>query len=80
MEQLSIRNIKITTFKSRFVKARVSCFYESEVLNSNFAHLIKFSAKNTPTSPSPKTLGPSKTRNKYDRITRKNRIISKFTG
>jgi hypothetical protein len=31
---------------SRFAKARVSCFYESEVLNSSFVHLIKFSAEN----------------------------------
>jgi hypothetical protein len=31
---------------SRFAKAGVSCFYESEVLNSNFVHLMKLSAKN----------------------------------
>jgi hypothetical protein len=31
---------------SRFAKARVSCFYDSEVLNSSFVHLMKFSAKN----------------------------------
>jgi hypothetical protein len=30
---------------SRFAKAGVSCFYESEVLNSSFVHLIKFSAE-----------------------------------
>jgi hypothetical protein len=29
-----------------FAKAGGSCFYESEVLNSSFVHLIKFSAKN----------------------------------
>jgi hypothetical protein len=29
-----------------FAKAGVLCFYESEVLNSNFVHLMKFSAKN----------------------------------
>jgi len=34
------------TDNSRFAKAGVSCFYESEVLNSSFVHLIKFSAKN----------------------------------
>jgi hypothetical protein len=28
---------------SRFAKAGVSCFYESEVLNSSFVHLMKFS-------------------------------------
>jgi hypothetical protein len=31
---------------SSFAKAGVSCFYESEVLNSSFEHLMKFSAKN----------------------------------
>lgn len=34
------------TANSRFAKAGVSCFYDSEVLNSSFVHLIKFSAKN----------------------------------
>jgi hypothetical protein len=33
-------------FNSRFAKAGVSCFYDSEVLNSSFMHLMKFSAKN----------------------------------
>ena len=27
-------------------KTGVSCFYDSEVLNSSFVHLIKFSAEN----------------------------------
>ena len=40
-----MRTEKITTANSRFAKAGVSCFYESEVLNSNFVHLIKFSAE-----------------------------------
>ena len=31
---------------SRFAKAGVSCSYESEMLNSSFVHLMKFSAKN----------------------------------
>lgn len=35
-----------TTANSRFAKAGVSCFYDSEVLNSNFMQLMKFSAKN----------------------------------
>jgi hypothetical protein len=30
----------------RFAKAGVSCFFDSEVLNSNFVHLMKFSAEN----------------------------------
>jgi hypothetical protein len=35
------------TANSRFEKAGASCFYESEVLNSSFVHLMKFSAKKT---------------------------------
>jgi len=31
---------------SRFAKAGVSCFYESEVLSPSFVHLMKFSAEN----------------------------------
>ena len=34
------------TANSRFAKAGVSCFYESEVLNSSFMLLLKFSAEN----------------------------------
>jgi hypothetical protein len=37
---------KKATANSRFAKAGVSCFYEIEVLNSSFVHLMKFSAKN----------------------------------
>jgi len=37
---------KTTTANSRFAKAGVSCFYNSEVLNSSYVHLMKFSAKN----------------------------------
>jgi hypothetical protein len=37
---------RTTTANSRFAKAGVSCFYESEVLNSSFVHLVKFSAEN----------------------------------
>lgn len=33
------------TGNSRFAKAGVSCFYDNEVLNSSFVHLMKFSAK-----------------------------------
>ena len=35
-----------TTANSRFAKAGVSCFYDSEVLNSSFEHLMKCGAKN----------------------------------
>ena len=39
-------NERKTGANSRFAKAGVSCFYDSEVLNSSFVHLMKFSAKN----------------------------------
>jgi hypothetical protein len=35
-----------TGANSRFEKAGVWCFYESEVLNLSFVHLMKFSAEN----------------------------------
>ena len=31
---------------SRFAKAGGACFYDREVLNSSFVHLMKFSAEN----------------------------------
>lgn len=34
------------TANSRFAKAGVWCFYDNEVLNSSFVHLMKFSAEN----------------------------------
>ena len=37
-----------TAINSRFAKAGVSCFYDSEVLNPSFVHLMKFSAENPP--------------------------------
>ena len=37
---------KQRTANSRFAKAGVSCFYESEVLNLSFVLLMKFRAKN----------------------------------
>jgi len=46
-------------------KAGVPCFYESEVLNSSFMHLMKFSAKKYPPSQSGLTLGKSSRRNRY---------------
>jgi hypothetical protein len=36
---------RTTGYNSRFAKAGVSCFYDSEVLNSSFVLLMKFSAK-----------------------------------
>jgi len=38
--------VRSTTANSRFAKAGVSCFYDSEVLYASFVHLMKFSAKN----------------------------------
>jgi len=40
------KQIKARTANSRFAKEGVSCFYDSEVLNSSFVHLMKFSAEN----------------------------------
>jgi hypothetical protein len=40
------RHERTTGANSRFAKAGVSCFYDSEVLNSNFVHLMEFSAEN----------------------------------
>ena len=38
---------RFTGANSRFAKAGVSCFYNSEVLNSSFVHLMKFNAENS---------------------------------
>lgn len=38
--------MKTPATNSRFAKAGASFLNESEVLNSNFVHLLKFSAKN----------------------------------
>jgi hypothetical protein len=35
-----------TPYNSRFAKAGGSCVYDSEVLNSSFVLLLKFSAEN----------------------------------
>jgi hypothetical protein len=35
-----------TSHNNRFAKAGVSYFYDSEVLNSSFVHLMKFSNEN----------------------------------
>jgi hypothetical protein len=45
MKQINERQ-ESRTANSRFAKAGVSCFYDSEVLNSGFVHLMKFSAEN----------------------------------
>ena len=46
MGGLNMSTDRKTPANSRFAKAGVSCFYESEVLNSSFVHLVKFSAEN----------------------------------
>ena len=48
---------------SRFAKAGVSYFYDNGVLDSSFAHQMKFSAEKTPTSQSGKTLAATLKRN-----------------
>ena len=45
-KHLKITENRKAAHNSRFAKAGVSCFYDSEVLNSSFVHLIKFSAIN----------------------------------
>jgi hypothetical protein len=43
-----------TAYNSRFAKAGVLCFYDSEVLNSSFVQLMKFSAENPRLRQAPK--------------------------
>jgi hypothetical protein len=40
------RTTETPAHNSRFAKAGVSCFYDSEVLNPSFVFLMKFSAGN----------------------------------
>jgi len=42
----SIVILELCNMHSRFAKAGVSCFYDSEVLNSSFVQLMMFSAEN----------------------------------
>ncbi len=46
MRRLENHEERSPAANSRFAKAGVSCFYDSEVLNLSFVHLIKFSAEN----------------------------------
>ena len=48
------RQNRMPATNSRFAKAGVSCFYDSEVLNSSFVHLMKFSAENPSLRKAPK--------------------------
>jgi len=43
---LKLKKDRKAATNSRFAKAGSSCFYDSEVLNSSFVLLMKFSAKN----------------------------------
>jgi hypothetical protein len=45
-ETTDLRTYSKPAANSRFAKAGVWCLYESEVLNSSFVHLMKFSAEN----------------------------------
>jgi len=49
----------ITGHNKGLPKAGVSCFYDSEVLNSSFVHLMNFCTKNSPPSAIPKPLPAS---------------------
>jgi hypothetical protein len=49
---------KTPAANSRFAKAGLWCYYESEVLYSSFVHLIKFSAKNPRLRKAPKRYMP----------------------
>ena len=42
----NLMKTKTPACNSRFAKAGVSCLYDSEVLNSSYVHLRKFSADN----------------------------------
>ncbi len=57
-----MRNTLLTeespAINSRFEKAGGSCFYNSEVLNPSFVHLMKFSAKNPRLRQAPKRYMP----------------------
>jgi hypothetical protein len=46
MLKLTVDFERKTGANSRFAKAGVSCFYDSEVLNSSFVHPMMFSAEN----------------------------------
>jgi hypothetical protein len=45
---------KMPATNSRFAKAGVWCFYDSEVLNSSFVHLKKLTAENPRLRQAPK--------------------------
>ncbi|MBI3141843.1 MAG: hypothetical protein HYZ16_03330 [Bacteroidetes bacterium] len=46
MDNLNSTDKEQRTANSRFAKAGVSSFYDREVLNPSFVHLMKFSAEN----------------------------------
>jgi hypothetical protein len=46
IKQQILTKDKTPAGNSRFAKAGVTCFYDSEVLNSSFVHLLKLSAEN----------------------------------
>lgn len=59
---------KSRTYNSTSAIGGVSCFYESEVLNSSFELLMKFCAKNPPPSPICKTLATILIPNNKDKV------------
>jgi hypothetical protein len=54
---------KTPALNSRFAKAGIPCFNESEVLNSSFVHLMKFSTENSRHIAKPPTVCDLKTAN-----------------
>jgi hypothetical protein len=66
-----------TGYNSRFAKAG-ACFYESEVLNSSFVHLMKFSAKNPRFGKLQTVIGQAKRRHNQRKRTKKTVTYGKY--
>jgi hypothetical protein len=56
---ITVEIIEVQTANSRFTKAGISYFYDSEVLNSSFMNLMKFSAEKPCLRQYPKPLAAS---------------------
>jgi hypothetical protein len=63
---LQRRTDRTPAANSRFAKAGVSCFYDSEVPNSSFVHLMKFSAENPRLRKAAKRYGAGKEKQTED--------------
>ena len=69
MKQLT--EIESRPHNSRFAKAGVSCFYDSEVLNSIFVHLMGFSAENPRLRKAAKRYAQAEKRQRHSKLTMK---------